>query len=219
MAPVTLIGNKRIAMTITLWGVGTSRTLRPHWALAELGVEYESKPIRTRTGEAQTATFRALNPKEKIPVLVDGEVVLTESAAIVTYLGDRYGGLTPKPGSIERARYNEWLSYILMELDAHTLYVMRKHGDLKHLYGEAPAAMDAARTGFEKQLRWARPRIEAEDYLVGEDFSGVDILMTSCLDWAVAYDFELPEPFLAYLSRQHRRPAFKMAMRANSRRS
>ena len=203
-------------MTITLWGAGTSRTLRPHWALAELGVQYISKPIGPRTGETQTPEFRALNIKEKIPVLVDGELVLTESAAIVTYLGDRFGALTPKPGSVERARYDEWLSYILMELDAHTLYVMRKHGDLKHLYGEAPAAMDAARAGFEKQLRWARSRVEEADYLVGEGFTGVDILMTTCLDWAVAYGFELDEPFRVYLSRQHARPAFKAAMRRNS---
>lgn len=203
-------------MTITVWGAGTSRTLRPHWALAELGVEYVSKPIGPRTGETQTAEFRALNVKEKVPVLVDGDLVLTESAAIVTYLGDRFGGLTPGPGTVERARYNEWLSYILMELDAHTLYVMRKHGDLKHLYGEAPAAMDAARAGFEKQLRWARPRIEAADHLVGEEFTGVDILMTTCLDWAVGYGFKLDEPFRAYLSRQHERPAFKTAIRRNA---
>ncbi|MCE2460322.1 MAG: glutathione S-transferase family protein [Pseudomonadales bacterium] len=220
-------------MTITLWGAGTSRTLRPHWALAELGVEYVSKPIGPRTGETQAAEFRALNTKEKVPVLVDGDLVLTESAAIVTYLGDRFGrlgrgqrgttpglvssaALTPEPGTVARARYNEWLSYILMELDAHTLYVMRKHGDLKHLYGEAPAAMDAARAGFEKQLRWARPRVEAADHLVGDAFTGVDILMTTCLDWAVAYGFELPEPFLGYRSRQHHRVGFKKAVQANS---
>ncbi|MDE0444501.1 MAG: glutathione S-transferase family protein [Gammaproteobacteria bacterium] len=204
-------------MTITLWGAGTARTLRPHWALAELGVEYVSKAIGPRTGATQTAEFRALNIKEKVPVLVDGDLVLTESAAIVTYLGDRFGGLTPRHATVERARYNEWLSYILMELDAHTLYVMRKHGDLAHLYGEAPAAMDAARAGFEKQLRWARPRIEAAAYLVGEAFTGVDILMTTCLDWALAYGLELDEPFRVYRSRQRERPAFKMAMQRNTR--
>ncbi len=203
-------------MTITLWGAGTSRTLRPHWALTELGVEYVSKPIGPRTGETQTAEFRVLNPKEKVPVLVDGNFVLTESAAIVTYLGDRFGGLTPDTGTVERARYNEWMSYILMELDAHTLYVMRKHGDLKHLYGEAPAAMETARAGFEKQLRWARPRIEEVDYLVGEAFTGVDILMTTCLDWAVAYGFKLDGSFRDYRSRQHQRPSFEAAVRRNA---
>ena len=203
-------------MTITVWGSGTSRTMRAHWALAELGVAYDTKPIGPRTGETQTADFRVLNAKEKIPVLVDGDLVLTESAAIVTYLGDSYGGLTPTPGSVERARYYEWLSFILMELDAHTLYVMRKHGDLAHLYGEAPSAMAAAKAGFEKQIRWALPRLETTRFLVGEEFSGIDILMTTCLDWAVAYGFELHDAPMRYLATQHQRPAFQAARTANS---
>ena len=202
-------------MTITVWGSGTSRTMRAHWALAELDVDYEKKPIGPRTGETHTAAFRALNAKEKIPVLVDGDLVLTESAAIVTYLGDKFGGLTPTPGSPERARYYEWLSFILMELDAHTLYVMRKHGDLAYLYGEAPAAMAAARAGFEKQIGWALPRFEATEYLVGEEFTGVDILMATCLNWAVAYGFELAAPAAAYRDRQRQRPGFKVATKAN----
>ena len=215
-------------MTITLWGSGTSRTMRAHWALAELGVAYEKKPIGPRTGETQEAAFRALNPKEKSPVLVEHDttasqsnrsdegLVLTESAAIVTYLGDKFGGLTPRVGTLERARYYEWMSYILMELDAHTLYVMRKHGDLKHLYGEAPSALSAARAGFDKQIRWALPRMESEPFLMGDAFSGVDILMTTCLDWAVAYGLQLAEPALAYRARHRQRPAFQAALAANA---
>ena len=203
-------------MSITVWGAGTGRTIRVHWALAELGVAYATKPIGPRTGETQSPEFRNLTLKEKIPVLVDGDLVLTESAAIVTYLGDRHGGLTPAVGTTDRARYDEWLSFILMELDAHTLYVMRKHGDLAYLYGEAPAAMAAARAGFEKQLRWALPRFEAAEYLVGDAFTGVDIVMTSCLDWAANYGFDLPATADAYRDRQHKRPAFAVARAANS---
>ena len=203
-------------MTVTVWGAGTGRTIRVHWALAELHVDYDTKPIGSRTGETQSAEFRGLSIKEKIPVLVDGDLVLTESAAIVTYLGDKHGGLTPAVGTTERARYYEWLSFILMELDAHTLYVMRKHGDLAHLYGEAPAAMDTARAGFKKQLRWALPRFEAAEYLAGDTFTGVDIVMTSCLDWAVAYGFDLPAAADAYRERHHRRRAFAVAKAANS---
>jgi len=203
-------------MTVTLWGCGTSRTLRAHWALAEIGLAYQTRPIGPRTGETQAPEFRALSVKEKIPLLVDGDLVLTESAAIVTYLGDKHGRLTPPPGTVERARYTEWMSFILMELDAHTLYVMRKHGDLKHLYGDAPAAMTAAREGFAKQIRWALPRIESQPYLAGDSFSGVDILMTSCLDWAVAYGLDLAPALLAYCARQHERPAFQAARRRNA---
>ena len=202
-------------MTITVWGAGTSRTLRVHWALAELDVPYELRPIGPRTGETQSAAFRALSTKEKVPLVVEDDLVLTESAAIVTWLGDRFGSLTPAPGTVDRARYYEWLSFIIMELDAHTLYVMRKHGDLQHLYGEAPAAMAAAKAGFEKQIRWGLPRMESHAFLVGETFTGVDILMTTCLDWAVAYGIDLAEPLHAYRLRHHERAAFATASERN----
>lgn len=203
-------------MTMTVWGCGTSRTMRVHWALAELGVEYDVRPIGPRTGETQTPEFRALNVKEKVPVLVDDDLVLTESAAIVTYLGDKWGTLTPASGTVGRARYDEWMSYILMELDAHTLYVMRKHGDLAHLYGEAPAAMDAARAGFAKQIRWALPRFETATNLLDSGFSGVDILMTTCLDWAVAYGLDIAPAAETYRARQHDRPAYPAARARNA---
>ena len=203
-------------MTLTLWGGATSRTIRAHWALHELGAEYEPRLIGPRTGETQTAEFRALNLKEKIPVLVDGDLVLTESAAIVTYLGDKYGGLTPPVGSRERAAYYEWLSFVLMELDAHTLYVMRKHGDLAALYGEAPAAVQAAREGFEKQVRWAEERLGDAPFAVGEAFSGIDILLTSCLDWADGYGFALAPRLESYRQRHRQRASYKSAAALNA---
>ena len=202
-------------MALTLWGGATSRTIRAHWALRELRLDYESKLIGSRTGATQTEEFRALSTKEKIPVLVHDGFVLTESAAIVTYLGDTFGGLTPPHASHERARYNEWMSFILMELDAHTLYVIRRHEGLKQFYGEAPAAIAAAREGFLKQVRWAQPRIEQSLYLVGESFTGVDILMTSCLDWADSYGFELAQSLHDYRHRHHEREAYKAAAKIN----
>ena len=69
--------------------------------LHELGLEYEKHLIGSRTGETQTAEFRALNPRGKIPVLQDGELVLAESAAIINYLVENYGqesGLVPPSG-------------------------------------------------------------------------------------------------------------------------
>ena len=55
-------------MTITVWGGATSRTIRVHWALHELGLDYEPKLIGSRTGETQGEPFQGLNSKEKIPV-------------------------------------------------------------------------------------------------------------------------------------------------------
>jgi glutathione S-transferase len=104
-----------------------------------------------------------LNAKEKIPVLVDGDFVLTESVAIVIYLSDHYGaeyGLVPPVGDRQRARFNEWVSFVQMELDAHTLYILRKHRDLADLYGAAPAAVETAIAGFNKQVAVAAHTLE-----------------------------------------------------------
>jgi glutathione S-transferase len=203
---------------LTLWGGATSRTLRPHWMLHELGIDYEPRLIGSRTGATQTDEFQGLNPKEKIPVLVDGDLVLTESVAIVTYLGDTYGpdsGLIPPPYSVERARYNEWASFVQMELDAHTLYVLRKHRDLADIYGEAPAAVQTAIEGFNKQVAVAEDALAARDYLLGSAFTAADLILMTCLDWANVYGIELSTGFDDYRARIHGRPAFKSAAKLN----
>ena len=204
---------------LVLWGGGTTRTMRPHWALHELGLVYEENLIGSRSGVTQGEDFRALNPKGKIPVLQDGDLILTESAAIVTYLGDNYGvgsGLTPAVGTRDRARYDEWCFFVMMELDAHTLYVVRKHRDLAELYGAAPKAIDEAFAGFERQVKVAEEKLsDGRSYLLGETFSGADILLTTCLDWALFYDLQLPEGVAAYRERTNARPAYQSASALN----
>ena len=94
------------APDLTLWGVGTSRTIRPHWAMHELGLPYKTKPIGPRTGETKTAEYTKLNPRQKVPLLQDGDFCIGESAAIVAYLSRMYS--TPQfaliPGSAARIR-------------------------------------------------------------------------------------------------------------------
>lgn len=203
---------------LELWGGGTARTLRPHWMLHELGLAYDAHLIGPRTGETRTDAFRALNPKEKIPVLVDGALVLTESVAIVTWLGDHHGrqsGLVPEPRTVERARYDEWMSFMQMELDAHTLYVIRKHRDLATLYGEAPAAIETALAGFDKQIGVAVLALSRSPFLLGERFSAADIVLTSILEWARAYRIELDDRLVDYRDRMTSRPAYETATRLN----
>jgi glutathione S-transferase len=203
---------------VTIWGGATARTLRAHWMAHELELDYTPELIGSRTGATQTAEFKALNPKEKIPVLVDGDLVLSESAAIVTYLGDTYGrdtGLVPAPFTPERALYNQWSSFVQMELDAHTLYVIRKHRDLANLYGEAPAAIETALTGFTKQAHAADLALATSDYLIGADFTAADLMLVSVLTWAKAYGLDLTQRLTAYKELHTQRPAFKAAATLN----
>ena len=200
-----------------LWGVGSARALRVHWALIELGLEYRSERIQSRSGETETPAYRRLNPRGKIPVLEDGGLVLSESAAIVTYLAETYGnGRLIPAGGADRAKYFEWISFISMEIDATTLYVLRRHEALPAIYGEAPTANAAARGYFDRMITAAVREIEdGRTYLLGSEFSGADIVMTTCLDWALAYEVPLPEPWLAYRERTVARPAHARAVAAN----
>jgi len=205
-----------------LWGVGTPRTMRPHWALHELSLPYHTQAIHSRTGETQTPAFTALNPRQKIPVLQDGDFTIAESPAIVGYLAETYADgavrLLPQ-GQRERARWLEWSAFIAMELDATSLYVVRRHGLLPHIYGEAPAAVENARSYFFKQLGHVDQVLSANGpFLMGAEFTAADILLTTCLTWATALGAPIHDSCCDYLDRVTTRGAYQAASAANARR-
>src|SRR5437899_5388933 len=176
---------------LVLWGVGTSRTVRAHWALHELDLDYECRAILPRTGETQTAEYTELNPRQKIPLLQDGDFKIAESPAIAAYLSNTYGtrenALIPT-NAREHATWLEWCFYVATELDATSLYVMRRHGDLKHIYGEAPEALESAASYFATQLRHAEQAFQVgRPFMVGECFTHGDILLTTFMSLAVMY--------------------------------
>lgn len=204
---------------LVLWGVSTSRTLRAHWALHELGLAYQSRPILPRTGETKMAEFTALNPRQKIPLLQDGDFAIAESPAIAAYLSDTYGtaetALIPNPPRA-RAAWLEWCFYVMTELDATSLYVIRRHGALKHIYGEAPGAVDGAAEYFCTQLRHAEQALrDGRPFLVGDRFTTADMLLTTCLTWAMDYGVPVSPACLAYTQRITARPAYLAAEVAN----
>jgi glutathione S-transferase len=204
---------------LMLWGVGTSRTVRAHWALHELDLDYECRAILPRTGETQTAEYTELNPRQKIPLLQDGDFKIAESPAIAAYLSNTYGtrenALIPT-NPREHATWLEWCFYVATELDATSLYVMRRHGDLKHIYGEAPVALESAASYFEKQLHHAEQALQdGRPFLIGGRFTTADILLTTCLTWAVSYRVPVTSACHAYLERITSRPAYRAALAAN----
>jgi glutathione S-transferase len=204
---------------IVLWGAISVRALRVHWALQELGLAYEFKPIQSRSGETLTAEYTGHNPKQKIPCLQDGGFTLTESPAIVNYLFNAYGIGKDVflPDSAEaRARADEWSYFAMMELDAHCLYVIRRHKFLSEIYGEAPVAVASAAEYCLKQINAVAPQVAlAEPYLFGDRISAADILVSTTLDFAQRYDVALPEPCQAYMDRALARPAYQTAKARN----
>jgi glutathione S-transferase len=193
--------------------------MRVHWALHELALTYETRPVRSRTGETSSPEFAALKSRDKIPVLQDGKFVIGESAAIIAYLSDRYAdaktSLVPS-ARLDRARWMETCFFIMTELDATSLYVIRRHHDLNAIYGDAPAAVQAAQAYFMKQLGWVDRWLSHQaEHLLGEQFTTADILLTTCLVWAAARHFPLYDNCVAYLQRTTQRPAYLLAHAAN----
>jgi glutathione S-transferase len=209
------------APNLTLWGVGTSRTVRAHWALHELALPYKTNPIGPRTGETKTAEYTALNPRQKIPLLQDGDFCIGESAAIVAYLSRTYASadrvLIPERQR-DYAAWLEWCFFIVTELDSTSLYVMRRHraDALGHIYGVAPDVVAQAAMYFRQQLRHVEVALsDRRTYLMGESFTSADILLTTCLDWAIAYGVGISDNAFPYLERIRARPAYQSANRAN----
>lgn len=202
-----------------MWGHGSGRTMRVHWTLQEMGVDYDVRPIQARTGETLSEEYTALNPKQKIPTLQHDGFVLTESPAIAWYVADSFdppaGFYAPRDPQ-GRARVNEWCSFVSMELDAHTLYIIRRHDALRDIYGHIPDAVASAKEYFLKQINAVTPRVQAAGpYLLGEDCSIADILFMTVLDWARLYGIDLPQPLVEYQLRIDQRPAYRRAFELN----
>ena len=97
-----------------IYGAPGTALMAPHAILEETGAAYEWVRIDLKSGEHRTPEFLALNPKGRVPVLVDGGFALTESAAICLHLAERFPqvGLLPAPGTRERARTYEWMLFL-----------------------------------------------------------------------------------------------------------
>ena len=203
---------------LRVWGIGTTRTLRVHWMAHELGIDYVTVPVQSRSGETQQAQYRELNAKEKIPVLEHDGLVISESYAILRYLRTLSDSLVPdafQASALGRIRYDEWVSFILMELDATSLYVIRRHGGLPHIYGESEAAVASSRDYFVKMLEAVTDRIPAEGFLWGDTFSELDVLMAVNLWWAQQLQIPLSAIALNYLKSMQQRPAWRLAYEHN----
>lgn len=137
-----------------------------------------------------------------------------------TYLLDAYGPpenrLFPT-GVRERARCLEWCFFVISELAATSLYVMRRHRVLRHIYGEAPLANEAASAYFQKQMRAVGRALEkGPAYILGDRFTAADILLSTCITWAVRYGVPVADSVLAYNGRVTARASHGRAVKINT---
>ena len=184
-----------------------SRTLRVLWMLEELGVDYGHVVASPRSDEV-----REHNPSGKVPVLlVDGEA-LTDSMAILSFLGDRHGKLTHPAGSIERARQDGLSFRILDEMDA-TLWTAARHSFVLPEEMRVPQVKTTLRWEFEQATQYMSNLLGVQPFLMGDELTIPDILLTHCLGWAINARFNVEDENLrAYMDRLRSREAFQRAV-------
>lgn len=195
-------------MTYTVYGAVRSRTFRVLWLLEELGLAYSHVHAGPQSDE-----IRKVSPLGKIPVLVDGDAVLRDSTAILTYLADKHGGFTHPAGTIPRARQDAWTFRILDEVES-LLWTASKHTFVLPEAERVPAVKPACAAEYSRNI--ARIMEEAEGpYLMGTAPLVPDIILGHCGTWAQVAKFpDGGTAFSDYLSRLRARPAFRVAAAA-----
>lgn len=194
---------------ITVYGYPKTRTNRVTWMLEELGVEYQFKFIDLMKGEGQSESYRAINPSGKVPSLSDNDLILTESAAMLSYLGDKYGTppLTPVPGSPERGTHDQWLCFAIAELE-QPLWTIGKHKFALPKERRVAEIFETAAWEFQKALALLSAGLGDKDYILGSDFSAADILIGHTLFWGLSFKQPVEQENLsAYINRLKNRPA------------
>lgn len=189
-----------------LYGFGPTRSLRALWGLKELGAEFELIPVNLLAGEHQRPDFLALNPAGKVPVLVDGDLVITESAAIVLYLAEKYPEKGLMPARLEqRAQVYRWVLFAVTELE-QPLWRITKHSFLYPEQKRLAKDIDLAREDFTAMAAVLERHMEGRQYIVGDHVTVADCVTAYLMDWANEQHLLDGFPNLrAYLQRMYAR--------------
>lgn len=190
-------------------GNSKSRAFRVLWMLRELGQDYTHDPA-----DARSETVKQHNSSGKIPVLLDGASVLTDSTAILTYLADKHGALTYPAGTLERARQDGWTQLILDELDAN-LWTAARHGFVLPPEHRVAEIKPSLKWEFTRSLDRIAERLGDGPFVMGDQMTVPDIILAHCLGWAMVAKYPpANERMVSYQAQMRSRPAFEQALKA-----
>jgi len=191
-------------------------SLAPHIVLEETGERYELERVDIASGQQNSPEFLRVNPKARVPVLIDGDWTLTEAPAILRYIAARHpsAGLWPWEPR-EEARCAEWLNWLSSTIQPAFVHVRRANR-----YASDPRAVeDVAATG-KKNARelWqaVEQKIGEGPWAIGERYSVADPLLVVYWHWGrgpvLGFDMESDFPFwTAHARRLAQRPAVRRA--------
>lgn len=197
-------------MSVVLYHHPFSRAATVVWMLEEVGVPYELRFVDLMTGQQKGPDILALNPMGKLPILTDGDAVITESAAIALYLADRYapGRLAPRLDDPRRGTYLRWSFFSPGVIEPG---LMAKAAGWAYKEGQAGWG------SHESMLAAMQSALAGGEYLLGKEFSMADVVFGGTLRFMLTFKMIEPLPvFVAYSERLGARPALQRADARNA---
>ena len=181
-----------------------TRSSRAVWMLEEAGVEYSIETIDIRDPERDDSEeFCAASPMRKVPALADGDVLLSESAAICIYVADRYaqGRLAPALDDAQRGKFLYWTLYTPAVIEPAMA---------EKFSGTEPNRVRSGWGDFDLMIETMENGLTGKDWILGEDFSAADVMLGSSVSFMRQFGM-LPESAVlgTYADRCEQRPGFK----------
>jgi glutathione S-transferase len=190
---------------LTLYHAAPSRSSIVRWMLEELGEPYDLHLMTLLKGEQRKADYLKINPMGKVPALKHGDAIVTEAAAICTYLADEFpdAGLNVPVGDPQRGPYLKWLFFAPGCIEPAITDRASPRKEVPHRgrlgYGD-----------FDLVMEVTAKALAPGPYLLGEHFTAADVVLGSTLRWGMMTKMmpERPE-FVAYVERLAQRPAMQ----------
>lgn len=198
---------------ITVFGGQTSRSIRVVWLMEEMGLAYRVRQVDMLAPQ-QDPEFLAVNPANYIPAMVDGDVTMVESVAIMQYLMGRYGP-TPLAPTADDPAFPAYLQFLHMG-EAGLATLMMTPVVSRFIAPETERDNWGARWALEcvgRRMDLVRGQLARGPYMAGDRFTAADISVTYALQLGGNHAvIELGEAEQAYVARTTARDAFKRAM-------
>lgn len=202
---------------LTLYGVYRSRASRPLWVLFEAGTPFTHVPViqayrlpdpKAPDAPLHTASpgFLKVNPQGQIPAMQDGDLILTESLGIATYIARRYGGPIGPQSDAEAALIDQWMLLAATAIETPALEILQAP---QGTMGEGIVSIAAEK--LRRPLARLNAHLAGRDWLLGDRFTVADITVAECLRYAQGHATLISE-FPAvdhWLKAAQARPAFQ----------
>jgi glutathione S-transferase len=193
-------------LPLTFFHAPNSRAFSVRVLLEELGVPYTLHALDLSRNQQREPGYLAINPMGKVPAIRHGDTLVTEQAAVLLYLADRYPerGLAPAFDDPARGDYLRWMVYYSSCFEPAIVDRYMQH---------PPAPASSCPYGdYDTMLRTLTDRLEQSDHLLGTRFSAADVLWGSALLWTVGFKLVPELPVIRrYIDRITARPAFVRA--------